>query len=55
MGTGLLTRFAGSSRVPGYAGDGGPALTARLNDPHNLAMDSAGTLNIVDAGNSVIQ
>jgi hypothetical protein len=37
--------------VPGWSGDGGPALMARLNAPRGLAMDDAGDLIVSDAGN----
>jgi trimeric autotransporter adhesin len=34
-----------------FAGDGGPALSASLNWPFALSIDSAGTIEIVDLGN----
>lgn len=37
--------------TPGWSGDGGPALMARLNAPRGLAVDDAGDLIISDAGN----
>lgn len=47
---GMLTRVAGSG-VPGFSGDGGPAVEARLNFPSGLALDEAGNLYIADTGN----
>ena len=40
--------FAGTG-TPGYSGDGGPATSARLTDPQDLAFDWAGSLCIADA------
>ncbi len=39
----------------GYAGDGGPATFASLNNPHELRFDRAGNLFIADAGNNAIR
>jgi len=45
--------------VPGtagsFAGDGGPATEARLNQVTNLAIDGAGNVNFVDNGNRRIR
>ncbi len=38
-----------------FAGDGGPAAAARLNQPSALALDLAGNLIIADTGNSRIR
>lgn len=48
--TGLVTTVAGSG-VAGFSGDGGPALTAALSGPEDVAFDSDGRLLIADAGN----
>src|SRR5882762_8157606 len=37
---------------PGFSGDGGPAVEARLNAPYGLALDLAGNLYIEDLGNN---
>jgi uncharacterized protein (TIGR03437 family) len=51
---GIITTFAG---VPGggFAGDGGPAATARLNSPSAVAVDAAGNVYIADSGNHRIR
>jgi DNA-binding beta-propeller fold protein YncE len=40
---GIITTVAGTGQI-GFTGDGGPALAARLNSPHGLALDRAGNL-----------
>jgi sugar lactone lactonase YvrE len=52
---GVVTRVAGQWNQQGYAGDGGPAVSATLNTPGNLAADRAGNLYLVDMGNGVIR
>jgi trimeric autotransporter adhesin len=52
--TGVVTTIAGGSGA-GYSGDGGPAGSARLNDPRGLSFDNAGRLIIADTFNSVIR
>jgi sugar lactone lactonase YvrE len=44
--------FAGAA---GYAGDGGPAIGAKLNQPRGVAVDSAGDLYIADSRNNVVR
>lgn len=39
----------------GYSGDGGPALSAQLNEPRTLVVDRAGTMYIVDTFNHRIR
>ena len=39
----------------GYAGDGGPAASASLDDPEGLTVDAAGNLVIADTGNNAIR
>ena len=41
--------------TPGYTGDGGPAVTATLNQPTGVTVDDAGNLYIADARNNVIR
>lgn len=46
--------FAGTG-VAGYTGDGGPAMSATLNHPTQLAFDADYNLYIADAGNNVVR
>jgi len=48
---GTMTRFAGSTILAGFSGDGGPATNAQINSPQGLATDSAGNLYLSDTGN----
>ncbi len=41
--------------VAGFAGDGGPASAALLNQPYGLALDQAGNLYIADLGNARVR
>jgi sugar lactone lactonase YvrE len=50
----FIDTFAGTNGF-GYAGDSGPATAAVLNDPADVATDSAGNLYIADANNNVIR
>jgi sugar lactone lactonase YvrE len=48
--------FAGSfDGAAGYAGDGGPATGAKLNQPRGVAVDSTGNVYIADSRNNVIR
>ncbi len=40
--TGIISTYAGTGSAS-YSGDGGQATSAALNQPHGLAIDSAGT------------
>lgn len=52
--TGIITTVAGDG-VQGYAGDGGQAAIARLDQPHGVALDSAGVLYMADRANHRIR
>jgi uncharacterized protein (TIGR03437 family) len=51
---GKITTVAGNG-MPGYTGDGGPAILASLFLPTGIAVDAAGNLYISDTGNSVVR
>lgn len=51
---GTISTYAGDG-VPGFSGDGGPAITARISTPMLLSFDEAGRLIIADAGNNRIR
>ena len=53
-GTGVITTVAGTG-VAGATGDGGPAVSASLNQPLGVAVDAAGNLYIADQQNSRIR
>ena len=47
--------IAGSPTVPGYTGDGGPAVTAEFSGPIAIAVDGKGNYYVADYGNSVVR
>lgn len=50
---GIITTVAGT--VQGFAGDGGPAVAARLNNPRGVTPAATGGFLIADAGNNRIR
>jgi DNA-binding beta-propeller fold protein YncE len=48
--SGTISTIAGTG-VPGYSGDGGPAVAAQFDGPRGLAGDSAGNLYVADDNN----
>jgi DNA-binding beta-propeller fold protein YncE len=54
LATGIITTLVGDG-TPGFAGDGGPALGARLNRPFGIAFDGAGDLYIADTLNNRVR
>jgi sugar lactone lactonase YvrE len=57
---GIIHRFAGAPPAagvgqPGFAGDGGLAIDAKLNEPRDVAADTDGNIFIADTGNNVIR
>lgn len=51
---GTVGTIAGNGE-PGYAGDGGPATAARLNEPKSLTLDGNGGLYIADSENHCVR
>ena len=51
---GSITTIAGSG-ASGFAGDGGRATDAQLNDPNGVAIDASGGVLIADTGNHRIR
>ena len=50
----VITTVAGVNNL-GYAGDGGPAVSASLSNPEGLVLDSAGNLYFADKGNYAVR
>jgi uncharacterized protein (TIGR03437 family) len=51
---GTLTLVAGNGRA-GFSGDGGPAISAQLNEPKGLAFGPNGNLYIADSANNRVR
>ena len=51
---GTITTFAGGSNS-GFSGDGGPAISAKLDHPWGVAVDGKGNVYIADTGNSRVR
>jgi len=54
VASGSIATVAGNG-TPGYLGDSGPALSARLSSPTGLAFDPAGNLYIADSKNNNVR
>jgi hypothetical protein len=50
----LIDTIAGTG-LPGYSGDGGAALLARLHDPVDVDVDDNGRIYVADVGNHVVR
>jgi hypothetical protein len=53
-GTGIIVTIAGIGE-PGFSGDNGPAIAARLDDPRGVAADGNGNVWIADSDNHRIR
>jgi sugar lactone lactonase YvrE len=51
---GIIVTVAGTG-AQGFGGDGGPALSARFNLTHNVAVDRDGNLFLLDSGNERVR
>ncbi len=54
LSSGQMSVMAGTG-TPGYSGDLGPAVSAKLSSPVCVRLDAAGNLYIVDQGKSVVR
>ncbi len=52
--TGIISTIAGTY-IPGYSGDGGPAIIAQLNHPTDVKVDTSGNIFIADWENNRIR
>lgn len=52
--SGIISTVVGSG-AQGFAGDGGLATSARLNQPDDVAVDAAGNLYVLDQGNQRVR
>ena len=52
--TGVITTIAGTGQS-GFAGDGGPAIRAQLNQPYGIVIDRTGNLYIADRLNKRVR
>jgi sugar lactone lactonase YvrE len=52
--TGVIATVAGNGAA-GYAGDGGPATEASLNEPYGIAIDRAGDVYVADRHNHCVR
>jgi trimeric autotransporter adhesin len=54
ISNGIITTIAGNGTAA-YGGDGGPAVSAKLNWPSGIAVDAAGNVYIADSYNSRVR
>ena len=54
-GQAIITTVAGTTTTAGVSGDGEPATSAELNLPSDVAVDTSGTMYIVDYGNNRVR
>jgi hypothetical protein len=50
----IIDRVAGTYNSPGFFGDGGPALLARLSGPNTPVIDPDGNLYFTQSGNHIV-
>ena len=51
---GIISTYAGTG-VPGYSGDGGPAVNANMRFPWYIAIDNADTIYVSEPGNEIVR
>jgi DNA-binding beta-propeller fold protein YncE len=54
FGTKAVSVIAGTGKA-GYAGDGGPAVSAQLNAPHEVRFDTKGNIYVAERDNHVVR
>jgi sugar lactone lactonase YvrE len=54
-GAGIMSLVAGTPEQAGYEGDGGPATSAKLNTPSDVAIGEDGTIYVADTMNHVVR
>lgn len=52
---GVISTMAGTAGKKGYAGDGGPATAALLNEPYEVRFDAGGSLFFVERMNHLVR
>ena len=52
---GIVTTVAGQLNQSGFSGDGGPALAARFDTPHNIALAPDGSLYVLDQNHARVR
>jgi sugar lactone lactonase YvrE len=52
---GVISTIGGTDGTHGFAGDGGPATTAKLDSLYGLSMDSSNNLFVADASNYAVR
>jgi DNA-binding beta-propeller fold protein YncE len=52
--TNVITTLAGCGE-PGYSGDGGPAISARFNEPYGIVVDKSGNVYVADRHNHCVR
>jgi DNA-binding beta-propeller fold protein YncE len=53
--SGVITTVAGTPQKKGYAGDGGPATKALLNEPYEIRFDKSGNMFFVERMNHTVR
>lgn len=51
----IIARIAGTAGISGYAGDGGPAVSATFNGSRGVDVDQWGNIFVVDRNNNVVR
>jgi trimeric autotransporter adhesin len=55
LATGIITTVVGTLGSNGFAGDGGLATSAKINEPMDIIFDAAGNMYVSDMRNNVIR